>query len=387
MSRPLLIHNARLMTPEGMERGWLLVEGRSIARLGEGGPPDGGPAERIDAGGRILLPGFLDVHVHGAAGYETMDANPEGLRAMARFFARHGVTGFFPTTWTAPRTQIAAALQAVHGMAGAPPDGAVILGVHLEGPYLNAEKCGAQTPQEIRRADREEALSFLDSGVIRLLSLAPEFSENRWLIAECVRRGITVSAAHTAATYRQVADAVALGLSHATHTYNAMTGFSHQEPGALGAVLLLPEIFCELIADNVHVHPAAMDLLYRVKGPDRVILVTDSVRCTGLPEGEYSLGGHSVSLKEGAVRLPDGALAGSVLTMDRALRNFLAATGQPLEKVWPASSLNAARSLRLSDRKGSLEAGKDADLVLVDEEITVHLTVVEGQVVYRGEAR
>jgi N-acetylglucosamine-6-phosphate deacetylase len=385
MTSSLLITNARIITPTSViDRGWLLTEGKHIRVIGWGEAPQYENIERMDAGGHTLIPGFIDVHVHGADGHEIMDAEPEGLRAMAHFYARHGVTSFLATTWTDSTERIRAALVVVAELQGPQSEGATILGAHLEGPYINAEKCGAQRPEDVRRAGREEATMFLDMNVIRLLSLAPEFEENKWLIRECVRRGVTVSVAHTAANYQQVVAAAALGLSHATHTYNAMTGVNQREPGTLGAVMTLDTITCELIADNIHVHPAAMNLLYRAKGADRVILITDAVRGAGLPEGEYQIDVRTVMVKDGAVRLPDGTLAGSTLTLDCGLRNFMAATGQPLEKVWQTSSLNAARSIHVSDRKGSIEVGKDADLVLVDDEINVRLTIAEGKIVYRS---
>jgi N-acetylglucosamine-6-phosphate deacetylase len=385
MSQSILITNARVMLPTTVyERGWLLSENNNISRIGWGDAPQFEGVQIIDAHGLNLIPGFIDVHVHGAVGHETMDANPDGLRTMAKFYAEHGVTGFFPTTWTAPREQILPALEMIAELVGPQPEGATVLGAHLEGPYISIEKKGAQREQDVRRANQEEALSFLNLDVIRLLALAPEYEENRWLISECVRRGITVSVAHTTATYDQIVEAAALGLSHSTHTYNAMTGLSHREPGTLGAVMALPEIYCELIADNIHVHPAAMQILFAAKGADRIVLITDAVRGAGLAEGSYSIDDRTVMVKDGAVRLPDGTLAGSTLTMDRSLRNFLAATGQPLEKVWQTSSLNAARSLHMADTRGSLEIGKMADFVLVDDEINVHLTVADGTIVYQS---
>lgn len=384
MSSALLITNAKIMTPTAVyEPGWLLTAGQHISLIGRGAAPDFPAAEQIDAQGLSLIPGFIDVHVHGAVGHETMDANPDGLRAMARFYAQHGVTGFLPSTWTAARELIMPALEMIAEMQGPQLEGAAILAAHLEGPYINNDKRGAQREQDVRRADREEALAFLDLDIIRLLALAPEFPENHSLISECVRRGVTVSLAHTTATYQQVVAAAALGLTHSTHTFNAMTPLNHREPGSVGAVLALPEIYCELIADNIHVHPAAMRILYAAKGPDRVVLITDSVRSAGMPEGEYLIDERTVVVRDGAVRLPDGTLAGSTVTMDRALYNFMQATGEPLEKVWQTSSLNAARSLHMAAHKGSLEVGKDADFVLVDDTINVQLTVVEGRVVYR----
>lgn len=388
MIKPLLIQNARMVTPTGViPSGWLISEGQKIRLMGAGAAPEIASAEVIEAKGLTLLPGFVDVHVHGAVGYDTMDASAEGLRCMAQFYARHGVTAFLPTTWTDTHERITAALETVAERQGPQPDGATILGVHLEGPYLNPSKCGAQKLEYIRRADRDEALSFLDVGVIRLLALAPEYEENHWLIEECVRRGITISVAHTGASYQHIVEAVRRGLTHATHTFNAMTPLSHREPGVVGAVLSMPEVRCELIADTIHVHPAVMRILHAAKGRDGVALVTDAVRPAGLPEGEYAIDDRPVLVKDGAVRLPDGTLAGSILTMDTALRNFMRATGQPLESVWPITSLNAARAIHAADRKGSLEVGKDADLVLLDEDVQVCLTVAEGVVVHRDEVK
>jgi N-acetylglucosamine-6-phosphate deacetylase len=385
-SQPLLIYNARLFTPNpaGL-MGWLLVENGLIHALGFGNTPDFShktSLQSIDAQGENLLPGFIDLHVHGAMGHEVMDASVSGLEELARFYASHGVTSFLATTWTASRPSILKALQLVEEMQDHIQGGATLLGVHLEGPYLNPARCGAQDVNFIRRADKDEALEFLETGVIRLLALAPEYDENLWLIEECVRRGVTVSAAHTAANYEQMQRAVEHGVTQLTHSYNAMQPLGHRELGTIGAAMALPQIQCELIADNIHVHPAAQKILVDVKGPSGVILISDAVRAAGLPEGDYVLDNRSVQVQHGAVRLPDGTLAGSVLTMERALRNICAATGRSLEEMWVTSGLNAARAIGISSQKGSLEVGKDADLVLLDESFTVRLTVVKGEVVF-----
>jgi N-acetylglucosamine-6-phosphate deacetylase len=386
MTAPLLIYNARIITSTAvLENAWLLAHGGKIAAFGRGDSPVFDDAEPFDAAGKTLLPGFIDIHVHGGNGFEAMDAKPETLRALAHFYAKHGVTGFLATTWTASAERIHAALKTIAELQGEQPEGASLLGAHLEGPYLNPARCGAQDVNLIRRANRDEASSFLDYNVIRLLALAPEYEENHWLISECVKRGITVSAAHTAATYVQMCAAVKLGLSQTTHTYNAMTGLHHREPGTLGAALALPELNCELIADNIHVHPAAMRILFAAKGANRVILITDAVRGAGLSEGtRYEQDGRPVLLRNGSICLPDGTLAGSALTMEHGVYNLMQATEQPLETIWPATSLNAARAIGLSHRTGSIEVGKDADLVLVDETVNIQLTIARGRVVYRN---
>ncbi len=363
---------------------WLLCEAGYIIAVGVGEyPTRPSRAEVIDARGLHLLPGFIDLHVHGALGHDTMDASSEALEAMAVFYASHGVTSFLATTWTDSTERIHTALEAVHAYQSEHHAGATLLGAHLEGPYLNPAKCGAQNLNHIRVADRAEVEVLLDTGVLRLISLAPEYPENHWLIEEAVSRGITVSAAHTNANFDDMQSTIDLGLSHATHTFNAMPALHHREPGALGAILTEPSISSELIADNIHVHPAIMHLLWMVKGPHNLILISDAVRVAGLSDGVYSLDDRTVTVHNRAVRLEDGTLAGSMLTMDVALRNFMAATNSTLEQVWPTTSLNAARAIHLDCQKGSLEPGKDADFILVDDKITVYLTVVSGNIVFR----
>jgi N-acetylglucosamine-6-phosphate deacetylase len=314
-----------------------------------------------------------------------MDADPDGLRRMARFFAGHGVTAWLPSTMTASGPDTERALEAVRAVAGPVDGGATVLGAYLEGPYLNPAKAGAQDPAHIRPADRAEAMRLLGPGVASVLVLAPEVEENRWLITEATARGVTVSAGHTDATYEQALQAVEDGVRHVTHAFNAMRPLGHREPGLLGAALVVPELRCELIADNVHVHPAAMRLLFAAKGPAGVVLVSDALRATGLPEGAYTVGDRPVFSMDGAIRLADGTLAGSVLTLDRALHNLQAATGRPLTELWPAASRNAAQAIGVDDAKGTLEPGKDADLVLLDPALRVVVTVAEGAVVHGGD--
>ena len=367
--------------------GWLVTSRNKISLIGTGNPPDfpeGTINKRIDAGGKILLPGFIDLHAHGAMGFEAMDASPSGISKMAEFYALHGVTSFLPTTWAATAEAIGEVVDTITNMVGPTPNGATVLGVHLEGPYLNPTRSGAQNTDLIRRAERNEAMGLIESGVVHLIALAPEFQENHWLIKECVRRGITVSVGHSAATYEQVKNAVELGVTHATHTYNAMTALGHREPGTVGAVMTFPEIICELICDNIHVHPAAQKILIDIKTPSGVVLITDCIRGTGLPEGDYPIDNRTIKIKDGAARLADGTLAGSILTMENALKNALAASHRSLSEIWPMTSLNAARNIGISANKGSLETGKDADMVLLTAKMEVAMTIAEGTIVFEN---
>ncbi len=380
----MIIKNARIVTVTSCyERAWLQAENGKISAFAPGDPPALPAASIIDAKGATLLPGFIDLHAHGGNGFDVMDGDVESLAGMARFFARGGVTSFLATTWTDSRARIQAALGAVARAQGIQAGGARLLGAHLEGPYLNAEKCGAQHSAYIRRADPSETLPWLELNVIRLLSLAPEFPENHWLIQEAVSRGLTVSVAHSNGSYEQIRSARELGLSHATHAFNAMSPLHHRAPGTVGAVLGMDDINCELICDLEHVHPAAVDILWRCKGPERLILITDAVKIAGLPDGIYRFSHQEVELKAGNVRIcADGTLAGTTLTMNAALRNFMSVVQLPLDSIWRTASLNAARAIGIADRTGSIAVGKDADLVLVDEELNVQMTVVAGDIVY-----
>lgn len=382
----LLITGARVCAPDGLwDPGWLLGRGGRIEALGPRDPPEGlgSKAEQIDAGGARLLPGFIDVHVHGGGGADTMDADPDSLRHLARFHAAHGVTALLPTTWSASEADLTAAVKAITAAAGPVEGGATILGAHLEGPWINAGRCGAQDPAAIRPPDAGEAARLLESGVVRLVALAPEVDGAEEVIDLCRAGGVVVAAGHTDASYDQMIDAVRRGVTQVTHTFNAMSGFGHRDPGVAGAALAFPGLLCELIADGIHVHPGAMAVLARAKGPEGVILISDATRAAGLPEGPVDLGGRSAHHAGGAVRLDDGRLAGSALTLDVALRHFAAASGWGWEHLWQATSANAAGALGLAD-KGRLAAGADADLVLIDDDWTVRLTVVGGRVVHRA---
>lgn len=382
----LLVQNVLLL---GERTGWILIDGERIVQMGEGEASPNESAHTIDGQGMTALPGFIDMHVHGSAGRDTMDATPEAIADMARFFAAHGVTGFLATTVTAPGLETKRALENAAACTGRIPGGATVLGAHLEGPYINLNAKGAQDGRYVRRADPGEYRAWLEIGVIRQVTTAPEFADNREFIRECAARGVVVSIGHTQATYEEMLAAVELGARQATHTFNAMTPLHHRKPGAAGAALTVDKIACEVIADTIHVHPAILNLIVRAKGTDGVIVVTDAVRGAGMPDGLYHLGELEVNVSNsaGMVTLRDGTLAGSILTMDRGLRNMLAATGLPLSQIWPMTSANAARQLGIADRKGALRVGYDADLVLLDNNCMVQLTIAQGEVVFNAQTQ
>lgn len=386
-----LIHNAQVYSPTGVyQPGWLLIEGRSIAALAGGTPPDSLKTtriEQINAQGRHLLPGFIDLHLHGALGHDVMDTSKDGLREIAAFLPSRGVTSFLAATWTATDSQIIDVLQVVSTVYGSNPGSASLLGAYLEGPYLNPNRAGVQAAGLIRSpSNRELILQFLDTEMVKMLVLAPENPENLWLMDECSRRGIAVSAGHTAATYEEMQAAVNHGLRHVSHCFNAMGVMHHRNPGAVGAALTMPELRCELIADNIHVHPAVQKILYQAKGPYGMMLVSDSVRVTGLPDGEYVLDKQTVIMDQGTVHLADGTLAGSCISLDQGLRNFYHNIKRPLTEIWPVVSLTAARAVGIAHQKGVLEVGHDADLVLLDDELNVMMTFVEGKIAYQAQA-
>lgn len=378
------IRGGRVVTPlEVFDRADVLIENGSIVAVGPG-VAQGEVAETIEAEGQVVAPGYVDVHVHGSAGHDTMDGTREAIEGMARFFASRGVTSFCPTTLTAGAEAITTSVRTVHECQESPIEGgAQPLGVHLEGPYIDASKKGAQPEEHVRTASVGDYKDFFALGNIRLITLAPEIEENREVIPFARSRGAVVVVGHSSASYEEMVEAVKLGVNHATHTFNQMQGLHHRKPATVGAVLLLEEIYAEFIADGVHLHPAIVDMIVRLKGPEKALLITDAISGAGMPDGEYELGGQKVVVKEGAVRLVDGTLAGSCLTMDQAVSNVRRFTGRPLKECIQMATLTPARSIGVAHRKGSLEPGKDADVVILTPDLEVATTMVGGKVVYR----
>lgn len=360
----------------------LIVNGRIAAIL----PPDAtipGGITPIDARGMFITPGFIDIHTHGCAGADVMDASPDALTAFAKAKAKEGVTGFLPTVTAATRGAISLAVSTLKDYD--PAGGAEILGLHLEGPSLNTEKAGALPTSGIRPIDPFEYSSYFASGLVKLITIAPEQTGALELISQGRSQGIVFSIGHTRATYEQAKLAVDAGATSATHLFNAMDPLHHRDPGAIGAVLDDPRFYAEIIADGVHLHPAIIRLVVKVKGPERLVLVTDSIRASGMPDGETTLAGEKVTVKDGIARTQAGALAGSTLTLDQALRNFITFTGLPLPEAVRTVTSTPATLLGLTEKKGAIAVSKDADLVMLDPSLNVTGTILHGEIIYQKE--
>ena len=373
------IVNGKIVTPQEVLSHKVLVfdRGKIIDICNE--VPHG--AEIIDAKGMIVAPGFVDVHIHGSMGYDVMDGTVTAVKAISAGIAKYGTTSFLPTTMTMGKALIYQSLEVIRGLQGEKMAGAQVLGAHLEGPFINTTYKGAQNATFVVAPDYEWIHDFSD--VIKLVTYAPEmdphFEFTKKVKAET---GITLSIGHSNATYKQALAAIDEGCSHVTHLFNGMPSLHHRDPGIVGAALTT-DVFTELIADKVHVSEHLFQFVLDNKGVEHVVLITDSMRAGCMKAGTYDLGGQKAHVCEGVARLSDGTLAGSVLTLNKAVNHFYEETNATLPEVFRCASLNPATSINIDDHKGSLEIGKDADIICLDEAFNCHLTIVCGEIVYK----
>lgn len=336
--------------------------------------------EKIDAKGNYVSPGFIDIHIHGSGGYDTMDGSVEAIKVISRTIAQKGTTAFLPTTMTMDKAKIYTAFDAIRKVMGVEILGAKVLGAHMEGPFINLKYKGAQNPNYILKPDYDVIKDYLD--VIKIITIAPETDEDFKFIDKMRNRSKTVmSIGHSDATFEEAMDGIERGIKHATHTFNAMTPLHHRKPGIVGAVFA-SDITAEIIADKIHVHPGIYKTFIKTKGIDNVVLITDSMRAGCMEEGVYDLGGQSVNVKDGSARLEDGTLAGSILSLNIAVKNVFENTDSKLYEVIKMATLNPARVIGISDKKGSIEVNKDADFTIFDKKFEVEYTIVEGKIIY-----
>lgn len=335
----------------------------------------------LDAEGRKIVPGFIDIHTHGAIGVDVNGAGVQDLKKIGRFFAGNGTTSWLASVLTDTREQTDWCLDQYRRLDQSEPDASELLGIHLEGPFLSREYKGAMPEHLLRGADLSLIREYQKRarGGIRYITVSPEVEGVTELIPELKKLGIAVAIGHSGADYKTSMEAIRAGAVCSTHTFNAMRLLHQHEPAILGAALE-SDIYSEMICDGLHLHPGIVRLLMKVKGRDRLIAITDSIMAAGLPDGRYHLGVNEVVVKNGdATLLKDGTRAGSTLTQKRALQNLLSYTGCTLEEILPVFTENPARLIGVWDRKGSIENGKDADLVVLDDELRVSAVFLRGK--------
>lgn len=382
-----VVHTSRILTPEEeLTDSIIVVEDGRIAAIGhrdEVRLPAG--ASDFVASGMTVVPGFIDLHIHGAGGHDVMEANARALDRVASSVARHGTTSILATTVSAPVEDTSRSLEGIaryirkHETEGPARPAAEILGIHLEGPFISKAKRGVHPPDAIAKPSIEALNKFLDAadGLVKIVTVAPEVSGAIELIEAIVAAKLVAALGHTDADYDQARAAIHAGARHAVHVYNAMRPFEHRNPGILGAILTDPEVTAEIIADGVHVAGPAIQMLIGCKGVDTVLLVSDGTAATGMSDGNYRLGGLEVAVKNGVCRDSEGRLAGSTLTLDRAIRNVVA-LGVSLQDAVRMATILPARRLGIAGKKGIIAVGADADLVALTPDLRVAGVMARG---------
>ena len=383
MNKTILISNVAIANAKTESRiADLFLEGGKIAEIGESLSREAD--FHIDGNGKnwVVMPGFIDVHIHGSSGFDTMDATSEALNGLASSLPREGTTSFLATTMTQSDEAISKALQTASAFQ-ADEQQAEMLGVHLEGPFISPEMAGAQPLEYIMAPSLSlfEKWQELSGKRIKQITIAPEADHNMEFIRTLSANGVVASIGHSNASFEKVQEAIAAGAKQVTHLYNQMSPFHHRNPGVVGAAFLEEGLAVELIADFVHSHQQSVRLAYQQIGASRLILITDAMRAKGLAPGTYDLGGQDVQVSERDARLPNGALAGSILTMETAAKNVKAITHCTWPELAAMTSANAAIQLGL-ENKGVIATGKDADLVILDGDANVLLTICRGNIAY-----
>jgi len=374
-----------LFTPvKKFSPGRLIIDGTSIADAGPADTvrvPSG--AARVDATQMLVTPGFIEPHIHGCGGVDVMDGTYESLNAVSRILPRHGTTSFLATTVSSPPEVLTTALERLGSLIPRSFDGAQPLGIHLEGPFISVAKRGTHKAANVLAPDPVLLAKLLRASnkSLRLLTLAPELPDSEELVRVAEDSGAVLAMGHSNATFEEAGSAVQRGICYAVHTFNAMRAFSHRDPGIVGEVLADDRIFAEIIADGAHVVPSVVRLFARAKGKERVLLVTDAISAMDMPDGRYVLGTDAVDVIDGICRDAEGRLAGSTLTQEIALRNFVDWTEWSIEDSFPGLTLNPARALKL-EKKGVLEPGSDADIVVMTRRFQIMKTFVAGRLVF-----
>lgn len=334
----------------------------------------------------IVVPGFIDEHIHGAGGADAMDGTVEALQTISEFLAREGTTGFLATTMTQSPENITNALKAVKKVREKGEyKGAEVLGVHLEGPFISPKHVGAQPLEYVATPDAElfDKYNEASGNSIKIVTLAPEVEGGLGLVKHLSNIGVVASVGHTGGKYADVVNAVAAGATNVTHTYNAQTGLHHREAGVVGAAMLLDELNCEMICDTIHVSVPAIKLVIKNKPHDKYTLITDAMRAKGMPDGKSELGGQEVFVNNGEARLADGTLAGSVLKMNVAVKNLVEKAGVPFTDAIDFATYNPAKNIGVLNERGTIEVGKRADLTVLNSDFEVLYTLVNGKIVYK----
>ncbi len=373
----MLIKNVKIIFPDCIQKGSVKVEDGKIKEIG---PSVTGSEPLIDGEGLYLSPGFIDIHIHGAAGADTMDGTYDAINTISKAVAKHGTTSFLPTTMTMCKDDIKKALESIAEAKKKGTEGANVLGCHMEGPFISSCAIGAQNPKYVLAPTVKDFLYIAGPHLkdVTTLTMAPEVDGALELAEFLNKNNIKVSIGHTNATYEQALVGIKCGMCHATHLYNAMTPLNHRNPGTVGAIFD-SEITAEMIADGIHIAYPSIRIALKQKGLRKMMLVTDAMMACTMPDGDYSLGGQRVIVKENAARLENGSLAGSVLTMDKAVRNIKNNTHYPLHEIVKMATHNPASYCGVQDRKGSIKEGYDADLILFDEDINVKKVIIGGR--------